>query len=78
MSKLKPSNPYAFPCEKDEPGKGMTLRDYFAAKAMQAVLSNQTFLEIVLHESELGTLASDAVSRTAFVMADTMLKQRQE
>ena len=77
MSKLKPSNPYAFPCEKDEPGKGMTLRDYFAAKAMQSVLSNQTFLEAVLQEAQIGIPASEAVSRTAFVMADAMLKQRQ-
>lgn len=77
MSKLKTSNPYAFPCEKDEPGKGMTLRDYFAAKAMQSVLSNQEFLETVLQEAQIGIPASEAVSRTAFVMADAMLKQRQ-
>lgn len=78
MSKLKLKNPYAFPCEKDEPGKGMTLRDYFAAKAMQSVLSNQTFLETVLRDAEVGTLASNAVSRTAFVMADAMLNQREK
>ena len=56
---------------------GMTLRDYFAAKAMQSVLSNQTFLETVLRDAQVGTIASDAVSRTAFVMADAMLKQRE-
>ena len=57
---------------------GMTLRDYFAAKAMQSVLSNQTFLETVLRDAQVGTIASDAVSRTAFVMADAMLKQREK
>jgi hypothetical protein len=75
----KPKNPDAFPCDnKSEGYSGMTLRDYFAAKAMQSVLSNQTFLETVLRDAQVGTLASDAVSRTAFVMADAMLKQREK
>ena len=65
----------AFP---DKYETGMTLRDYFAAKAMQSVLSNQTFLETVLRDAQVGTIASDAVSRTAFVMADAMLKQREK
>lgn len=70
------SNPIqAFP---DKYETGMTLRDYFAAKAMQAVLSNQTFLQTVLRDAQVGTIASDAVSRTAFVMADAMLKQREK
>jgi hypothetical protein len=71
----KPENPSAFPLV--DCADGMTLRDYFAAKAMQSVLSNQTFLETVLRDAQVGTLASDAVSRTAFVMADAMLKQRE-
>jgi hypothetical protein len=43
--------------------KGMTLRDYFAAKAMQALLS-----------SEIGTFEKDA--EAAYMMADFMLKAR--
>lgn len=79
MSKIKPNNPPAFPSQVgDRPHAGMTLRDYFAAKAMQSVLSNQTFLEAVLQEAQIGIPASEAVSRTAFVMADAMLKQRQQ
>lgn len=77
----KPKNPHAFPLDANaclEEYKGMTLRDYFAAKAMQSVLSNQTFLEIILRDAEAETLASEAVSRTAFVMADAMLKQREQ
>ena len=83
----KPENPIAFPrTAYDSKGdittwgkefQGMTLRDYFAAKAMQSVLSNQTFLETVLRDAQVLTIASDAVSRTAFVMADAMLKQRE-
>jgi hypothetical protein len=42
---------------------GMTLRDYFAAKAMQA------FIERYSHESD--------VSRNAYKVADAMLKARQ-
>lgn len=75
----KPKNPDAFPCDNKSTGySGMTLRDYFAAKAMQSVLSNQTFLETVLREAQIGTIASAAVSRTAFVMADAMLNQREK
>ena len=69
MSKLKPSNPYAFPCEKDEPGKGMTLRDYFAAKAMQAVMTGEGYRMYSLPEE---------MAQLSYLMADAMLKQRQE
>jgi hypothetical protein len=44
--------------------EGMTLRDYFAAKAMQA------FIEKYSHESD--------VSRNAYKFADAMLKARGE
>ena len=44
---------------------GMTLRDYFAAKAMQALLS-----------IEVGTLEKDA--EVAYMMADVMLKAREQ
>lgn len=76
----RPNNPSAFPINSGEYviENGMDLRDYFAAKAMQSVLSNQTFLETVLRDAEVGTLASNAVSRTAFVMADAMLNQREK
>jgi hypothetical protein len=45
--------------------EGMTLRDYFAAKAMQTLLS-----------IEGGTLEKDA--EVAYKMADVMLKARTE
>ena len=74
----KPKNPNAFPCDnKSEGYSGMTLRDYFAAKAMQSVLSNHRLLLQILEDSPEGTNASDAVSRTAFVTADAMLKRRE-
>ena len=45
---------------------GMTLRDYFAAKAMQAMLAN----------SECALLPVDEVVPAAYKMADAMLKER--
>lgn len=45
--------------------EGMTLRDYFAAKAMQAILSN-------------GETDSPMISKASYIVADTMLKAREE
>ena len=69
MSKLKLKNPYAFPCEKDEPGKGMTLRDYFAAKAMEGLIS--AFKGDVSAEF-------DIISIVSYKMADAMINQREQ
>ena len=62
----------AFPCDltayDEEVVKniqGMTLRDYFAAKAMQGMLANG--------ESGLQTL-----SQAAYILADAMLKAREQ
>ena len=46
---------------------GMTLRDYFAAKAMQAVLTNH----------KLEDCDDDVVAKHCYQMADFMLKARQ-
>ena len=47
---------------------GMTLRDYFAAKAMQGLLSA---------DAEC-TLPADIVARDAYYLADQMLKAREQ
>ena len=60
----------AFPCDHivDDDGlslaSGMTLRDYFAAKAMQALTSNMD-------------LSYDETAEMAYEQADAMLKARQ-
>mgnify|MGYP000644484284 CR=1 FL=1 len=57
----------AFPWTSDKAGvvhKGMTLRDYFAAKAMQGLLAG----------GEYGVCDGCAID--AYEMADTMLKAR--
>ena len=61
-----PSNPPAFPNEvgyKHQQG-GMTLRDYFAAKAMQALIDREAFF--------------DDVAESAYKVADHMLRVREQ
>ena len=59
----------AFPVFPDTGGghaaafQGMTLRDYFAAKAMQAMVNTQYF---------------DTTARLAYERADAMLKAREQ
>ena len=62
MSEIKTGGP-AFPLE-DGVHRGMTLRDYFAAKAMQALI-----------DYEEGTIQKDA--EIAYAYADAMLKTRE-
>ncbi len=48
--------------------EGMTLRDYFAAKAMQGMLA----------ENGGGAATNDAVAEWAYHLADEMLKAREK
>jgi hypothetical protein len=58
------NTPLAFPAQFwDERATGMTLRDYFAAKAMQALIDNDGLF------SEIPT--------QAYTLADAMLKARE-
>jgi hypothetical protein len=43
--------------------KGMTLRDYFAAKAMEGLLANDN-------------IDAQQIAKAAYIMADAMLKAR--
>jgi len=70
------SNPPAFPCDLtmyDEEVKvkyqGMTLRDYFAAKAMQGLLSRIGNDKINVH---------DVLAQRTYQIADAMLKAREQ
>jgi hypothetical protein len=82
-----PENPHAFPTFEDVeqydedrgkyvshvvPTEGMTLRDYFAAKAMQAFISTSAAPAIV------GGLdgAEPYCAAAAYLMADAMLRER--
>lgn len=63
-------NEPAFPSERAFWSQGMTLRDYFAAKAMQAILA---------HLSQ-GIRPQDCISAAddAYFLADAMLKAREQ
>jgi hypothetical protein len=52
--------------------KGMTLRDYFAAKAMQGFLSGETFNFEMYRDDPL------RVARWSYEAADGMLQAREE
>jgi len=57
-------------------GVGMTLRDYFAAKTMQGMLSDAN--AIIEETGEKLTLPDDAesIAEASYIMADAMLKAR--
>ena len=66
-------NPHAFPIHPesyDEECFGMTLRDYFAAKAMQALLRQ--------YPDHLMNSPASEVASDAYSMADAMLAAREE
>ena len=52
---------------------GMTLRDYFAAKVLQGVMSN---VEMGIIFSKGDKPPSDEIAESAYAMADTMMKAR--
>jgi len=62
------NNEAAFPNPHLRDGSGMTLRDYMAARAMQGLLT----AEIV------GEYSNDHVAEIAYMLADAMLKAREE
>ena len=71
MNEIKDGGP-AFPTLHNGstlPGQtGMTLRDYFAAKAMQGMLA----------EDGGGALNNEELAEFAYVIADEMLKAREK
>jgi len=83
----KPRNPLAFPVDKDtrfsasmgyDEHLGMPLRDYFAAKAMQAIIQSEgVYNNNGIGSSPSGVLPSEAAV-SAFGFADAMLKEREK
>lgn len=75
METKKPENPFAFPLalsgEHSYASDGMTLRDYFATKAMQSLLTNSQKYNLKPY-SEI----PDMIARDSYIIADVMLKHR--
>lgn len=57
----------AFPTHKEE---GMSLRDYFAAKAMQAIIINSDRNSVSIGEIDLW------IGQYAYEVADAMIKEK--
>lgn len=74
MIENKPENPHAFPSSVDQ-SRGITLRDYFAAKAMQGWLANTN----VISAKELMRVDNwrKDLSEGSYLLADEMLKARE-
>lgn len=70
---MSKNNPFAFPSEEGaiELRSGMTLRDYFAAKAMS------TLLQKISGVSGCNRYEY-RIAEEAYIFADAMLKARQE
>ena len=76
MSNTNTGGP-AFPAPTTKPLEnyypGMTLRDYFAAKAMQAMFTGAVIEAITMDQD----IDCDKAAKTAYAMADSMIDARQ-
>lgn len=66
----------AFPSDTENygPKSGMSLRDYFAAKAMQGMIANGDWVSRMA--SRTGAEPSECTSSAAYEVADAMLLER--
>lgn len=79
MKEEKPNNPEAFPNAGD--GRGMTLRDYFAGKAVKTAFDNVVRRCIYYAEEEHQKnyeIPHNEIAEQAYGIADAMLKAREE
>ena len=74
------NNEQAFPTQLHG-GDGMTLRDYFAAKAMQGYLAckawHPEFVQSFDQEFAETGKTKDVLSKVCYLMADAMMKARE-
>ena len=66
----------AFPSAPHIPG--VNLRDSFAAKAMQAMMTSPELMVVVTADQVLGENAKERISTLAYQYADAMLKAREK
>ena len=64
----------AFPNPHRTDMTGMSLRDYFAGKAMQAYLADKELIDLFVY---MNADVKEQVALTAYQMADMMLKARE-
>lgn len=73
MESNKQKNYSAFPINEETTigQMGLTMRDYFAAKAMQSMLND------IAWKTRAGMTYQEDISNNAYMIADAMLKQRE-
>jgi hypothetical protein len=81
MSTLKDGGT-AFPCEGGNdsgllPDPGMSLRDYFAAMALNGITSGKLFIAISSVAAG-GLTESQKIAKAAYELADAMLAEREK
>ena len=64
-----PAFPISIPGVGDNGGWGMSLRDWFAGQAMQAMIHNRTDYKELTHDDQ-------AIAQDCYELADEMLKAR--
>ena len=76
MSETRDGGP-AFPVSRDPlgPNEGMSLRDYFAGKALAGWLAS--FPEDAKHPALVGS-SDDAIAKASYMLADSMLREREK
>jgi hypothetical protein len=75
------NNPPAFPCPQGVPPSlgGMTLRDYFAARGMETLMTKVVSeLESKHRSIEVAQKITNVYASMCYAMADAMLKAREE
>jgi hypothetical protein len=77
MSDTKKKEVSAFPRPQNSCATGMTMRDYFAAKAMQVLMQSATEEDYEDEGIWTGGAKTDAAFH-AYAMADSMLKAREQ
>ncbi len=65
----------AFPNPHRTDMTGMTLRDYFAAKSMQAYLADKELIDLFVY---MNADVKEQVALAAYQMADAMMKAREQ
>lgn len=69
---IHPKMPEALGCMPSVSDAGMSLRDYFAAKAMAAYIASQ----VDMTANDVSEFAEEVVARIAYQFADAMLAAR--
>ncbi len=73
-----PAFPYQFVANEDsEENRGLSLRDYFAAKAMQGIVTNSSFHDATfITAQKQGRSVGELIAAVSFEYADAMLSER--